>query len=144
MGSPIPLSRISRTSSAPSRRAAITIRPRGFEGLCGYVPDHLQPVLKADLLDVQVHPQKIDLLAQGNDLVAGVVQREPKQSPQASDHLVRRIGLSVDQLRDGVEGIEEEVGLKLHLENLKVAPGQSGFELRSVQLPGAIQSEVVG
>ena len=116
---------------------------RRLEGIGPQIPDDLETILKAHLLDLDVHPQKIDLLAQRHDLMPGMVEREAEEAPQPRDHLIRRIGFRVNQLGDCVQGIEQKVGLQLHLQYLKVSPRESGFQLRSVEVAGAVQPEIV-
>jgi hypothetical protein len=62
--------------------------------------------LKADLLDVCIDAQEVGFLPEWHDLMAGVIQREPQESPEAGDHLVRRLGIGVHQFRNRIQGIE--------------------------------------
>jgi hypothetical protein len=112
---------------------------RGIERLRRNVPHDLESILESDLLDFQIHPEKVDLLPQRDYLMARVVQRETQQPAQAGDHQVGRIRLGVNQLGHGVQGIEEEMRLQLHLEHLEVSTRQPSLQLGGVQLPGAIQ-----
>jgi hypothetical protein len=49
-------------------------RHRCLERIGCQIPDDLKPVLKSYLLDLDVHPEEVDLLPQGNDLMTGVIE----------------------------------------------------------------------
>jgi hypothetical protein len=118
-------------------------RYRRIERVRRQVPNDLESILEADLLDLDIHPKEVDLLPQGNDLVARMVQREPEESAQPGDHLIGNVGIGVDQLRHGIQGVEEKVRLKLHPEHLEMGLCQPCLELRGMELTGVIQAEVV-
>ena len=112
---------------------------RRIEGIGCQIPHHLQSILKPDLLDLEVHPEEIGLLPERNHLMTGVIQREPEQAAKAGDHLVGGLGLGVHQLRDGVEGVEQEMRLQLHLEHLEMGLGQARLQVRRMEVPGAVE-----
>ena len=158
LGKPGPLSRISTVSMAPWRRARMEITPAPVRG---EVPCWIafstmgcsnnagtpassassetsgvdgEAVLEPGLLDLQVGGEELQLLAERDDLVARLLQRESQQMSQPRDQAVGVVGVIVRQLGDGVKSIEQEMRLQLHLEHLQLGAGQLGFELGGLHL----------
>jgi hypothetical protein len=102
----------------------------------------LEPVLKADLLDLDVHSQEIGLLSQWHHLMTGVIEREAQEAAQAGDHLVCGLRLRVNQFGNRIQGVEQKVRLQLHLQYLQMGLRESCLKLGCMQVAGAVESEV--
>jgi hypothetical protein len=79
-----------------------------------------EPVLKANLLDIEIVPQHLQFARQRNLLVASRAQGKSQELAQARNHALCSLWIAVDQGSDGVECIEQKVRLQLKLEGLKL------------------------
>src|SRR5262245_749287 len=68
-----------------------------------------EPVLKSRLFDLEILLEELEFLVKRNARGARTRERNPKKIAQATDHSVRRLGLGVDQGRDSVERVEQEM-----------------------------------
>src|SRR5262249_2751284 len=73
----------------------------------------------------------------------GLVQRGPQKVAELGQHAVGQLDVLVDELGDGVEGVEQEVRVQLHLEDLQLGLGQLRLQLRGEQLALAPAAVVV-
>src|ERR671939_594625 len=97
-----------------------------------------EAVLKTYPLDLQVTMQELHLLIQRDLLRAGVLQRQAQEVAEARDHRAGRLSVLVEQGRDGVERVEEEVRVELHLQSLKLRLRELCLKLRGAQLALAV------
>src|SRR5262245_45677198 len=67
------------------------------------------PVLNSRLFGREVRLEELEFVWKRNARGAGSRERNPKKIAQATDHSVRRLGLGVDQGRDSVERVEQEM-----------------------------------
>src|SRR5262245_37248548 len=74
-----------------------------------------EAVAEPDLLDLEVFIEVLHLTPYGDLLHAGAVQREPQEIAEARNHTVGAFHITIHERRDGVQRIEEEVRLQLHL-----------------------------
>ena len=107
-------------------------------------PGDAHPLAKPDLLDLHVCFDEVQLLTERHDLVAGVVEREPEELPEAGDHQVRRPRIGVHQLGRGIQRVEEEMRLELHLEHLQLRLREPGLELGRLELARPRQAGPAG
>ena len=151
---PTPLSRTSSHSASPSRRERdldvspgrsrrhtvldgvlderLQDQPRhlGVERLGIDVVAHRQAILESGLLDLQILLQELELLLQRDARRAAAVERQSQQIAQAADHPVGRVRVGVDQRRDRVQRVEQEMRVQFRLERLQPRLRQLRFELR--------------
>ena len=99
-----------------------------------HVHDHPEPVGEARLLDVQVAAQELELLLQRHFLDADRRQRHAEQVAQLRQHLVGGVGVAVDQRRDRVQRVEQEVRVELPFQHFELRLRQPRLELRGAQL----------
>src|SRR5271165_1039617 len=95
---------------------------------------YLQPVLEARLLNVNVLLQEGQLAAERQFVDAHTVQREAQQVRQLQGHVLGGESIVAGQRGDGIQGVEQEVRLKLDLQHLKLRVGELRFQLRRLQL----------
>src|SRR6266850_2486583 len=89
-----------------------------------------------NLLDVEVVSQELQLLLQRDLLRTRAIEHPPQQIAQPGQHADGEgILTGANELADGVQRIEQEVRLELHLERFQARRGELGFELRGAQLP---------
>src|SRR5581483_4690242 len=93
-----------------------------------------EPLLKADLLDLQVAPHILQLLGQRHFLFELAIEREAEKLAEARQHRVRRLDIAVHQRGDRIERIEEEVRLELHPQRLQLRARQLARQLSAAQL----------
>src|SRR5215204_1094062 len=98
--------------------------------------------MKAHALDLQVEGQELKLLLERDLLRAGVLQGETEEVAQSSDHAVGRVRVAVQEGGDGVERVEEEVRMELHLEGFELRLRELRLEPRRAQLALAEASVV--
>src|SRR5271165_5947925 len=90
---------------------------------------HQQPVLEARLLNVNIFLQERQLAAERHFVDAHGVQRETQQIGELQRHVLGGKSVVARQCRDGVQGVEQEVRLKLDLQHFKLGKGELGFQL---------------
>ena len=96
-----------------------------------------QAVAEARALDVEVAVEELKLLPERHLLRGRRVERQAQEVAEPRDHLVGRVRVGVDERGDGVQGVEEEVRVELHLQSLQL-------RLRGAQLALAVALVVVG
>ena len=80
---------------------------------------------EADDFDVEVVVGEGELFAEGDEGLA-VFEQDAQDVGELDDHAAGEFGLGADEGGDGVEGVEEEVGVDLALEGV-----ETGFEEES-------------
>ena len=92
-----------------------------------------QAILKANLLDGKIQPEIFQLPPERDLLRLDVFEDAAEQVAKPGKHL---LGLSpallAHQHHDGVQGIEQEMRLKLHLEGAQLRPHQLGLQFGGV------------
>lgn len=86
------------------------VERRGVDGMLD-----AEPFAKTPLLQGEVTTEKIEFSAQGNFLLVGSVERGSKKFAEIAEHVVRSGGVSVNEGGNGVERVEEEMRIELHL-----------------------------
>src|SRR5271165_3361036 len=81
---------------------------------------HLQPVLEARLLNVNVFLEERQLAAERHFVDTHGVQREAQQVRQLQSHVLGREAVVPGQGGDGIQGIEQKVRLELDLQYLEL------------------------
>ena len=94
-----------------------------------------QPVFKPRLLDLKIALKKIQFFAQGDFLDTDIVQRITKKVAEPGKDSIGGVDVPVHQGGDGVERVEEEMGMKLHLERLKLSLCKLRLKLRGPNFP---------
>ncbi len=102
-----------------------------------------QPVAEARLHDVEVQGQHFQLGLEGDGRRVRAIEGSPQEVAQAADHPVGLSGVLVNHRRDHVQGVEEEMGMDLALQDLEIGPGQLGLEPAGGALPLAVQAEII-
>ena len=69
---------------------------------------------EARILDLQIAVEDLELFLQRDLRAIFQIERHAEQVAEADDHGIGGGGIVVDQLGDGVQGVEEEVRLELH------------------------------
>lgn len=87
------------------------VEHRGIDGMLD-----VKSIAKAPLFNGKVTTQKIDFATQGNFLFVGGVESSSQQFTEVSEHVVCGVGVGVNEGGDGVERVEEEMRIELHLE----------------------------
>ena len=89
-----------------------------------------ESILKPRLLDLQVFLEKLELFVEHD--AGGIRPREgdTEQIAQAADHPVGGVRLGMNQRRDRVKRVEEEVRVQLRFERLQPCLREARFELR--------------
>src|SRR5690606_39610068 len=77
--------------------------------------DDVEPALEADALNVEVTAKKLKLLLQRHFLHARGLERVTQQLTQPRNHPANPARIALDQARHGVQCVEQEVGVDLHL-----------------------------
>jgi hypothetical protein len=104
--------------------------------------DDAQPLAEAGFLDGEITVEQLDLAGERN-LVVLIFERGAEQVAEVADEFVGRIGVAVDEGRDGVEGVEEEVRLQLQAERIEAGLGEAGGERESLAV-ALLHPAVVG
>ena len=110
----------------------------GDEGVAepgGHPLAHDEPVAEPGPLDGEVMAEEVELVVERDLRLVRPVERDAEQARQVGDDLAGRPDVAVHQRRDGVERVEEEVGVQLHPERLEPGPGQLALELGGPDLP---------
>ena len=66
-------------------------------------------------------------------LLVHIVERGPQQVAEPGDHAVGQLHILMDQRRNGVERVEQEMRMQLHLQDLQLCLGQFRLQLRRDQ-----------
>ena len=77
-----------------------------------------QPRTKVHLLDVEIGTQVFHLFGKLHFLLADPAQRDAQQIAQAFDHQIGLVGIAMDERRDRVQRVEEEMWMQLLLQRL--------------------------
>lgn len=85
------------------------------------LPVHPQPLAHAQLFDGEVAAGEFDLFPQRDALQTS--ERGTQQIGQVEHHLLGPVGLGADQAGDGVEGVEQKVGVDARLQGPKAGTG---------------------
>src|SRR5262245_3032904 len=72
-----------------------------------------QALVESRALDVEVRGRDPELLLERDELLLGAVQDVAEDVSEALDALLRLVGIDVDELRDRVQAVEEEVRVDL-------------------------------
>ncbi len=115
----------------------------GVERLRVDVEAHRQPILEPRLLDLEIFLQELQLLLQRHAGRAGSIERDAQQIAQPADHPIGGVGVGVDERRDRVQRVEQEMRVQLGLERPQPRFDQSRLELRCLQRP-PLRFAVVG
>src|SRR5262249_57602696 len=67
---------------------------------------------------------------------------EAQKIAEARDHSVGGLHITIHERGDGVQRVEEEVRLELHLEHFELRDGEAGFELAGFELAQAVAAVV--
>jgi len=76
---------------------------------------------EADFLYRQIMVEERKFVGQGDFMAAFGVEREPQQIAQMLDHLARQLRFRLHLRRNGIEGVEQEVGIELQAQ--RIEPG---------------------
>ena len=110
------------------------VRDAGIQCLGWDVQVDEQAVVESGLLDFEVPLEEVQLLAKRDLLHRRLVQRHPQQLGQLRHHLVGGLRVAMDQRRDRMQGVEQEMRMQLHPQDLELGLRQLRFELRRPQL----------
>lgn len=99
-----------------------------IEGVRVEIGFELEPVPEAELLNVAVEFEEAHLLAQRGFLLGGLAEGKPEEVAEGDEHFLGGAGVLTEQGGDGIECVEEKMGLELGLEGVEAGPGEVGFE----------------
>src|SRR5262249_15309673 len=85
------------------------------------------------LLDLKIRLDELQFLAQGDLLCADVVECAAQQLAEASEHAVGQLDVAVHQGGDGLQRVEKEVRVELHLQHLQLCLYQLSLQLKGSQ-----------
>lgn len=88
----------------------------------------VQAGAEAESLDLQVEFEEADFVAEGDDGAGGLGQGEAKEFAERDEHFLGGARILAQEGGDGVEGVEEEVGLQLGLQGVEPRLGEMGFQ----------------
>src|SRR5829696_2177641 len=86
---------------------------------------HREPVLEPDLLNLDVVRKQLQLSRERDFLLARTAQRHTQQLTQSGHNALRRVAVGADERVDGVERVEEEVGMQLETQALQLCARES-------------------
>ena len=109
------------------------IRHQGIERLRRNVHLNLQSIAEARLLDLGVAFEEIDFFTQGDLLRVRALERMAQQVAKSHEHFICGFHVLVHERGDGVERVEKEMRVKLHLQRLQSRFGQPLFQFRRAQ-----------
>ncbi len=102
-----------------------------------------QPIAEVHLLDVEIRAQILELLGQLDFLHADLAQRDAEQIAEPLDHRVRLLRIAMDERRDRVQRVEQEMRMQLLLQRLQLRFHQPRLEPRRPHLARAGLSVVI-
>src|SRR5262245_16906210 len=91
----------------------------------------LEPSLKTNLHDVEVPLQQLQLSLERHLLFRRLLQRVTKELAQPSDHPANAFRIAIDEARDGVKRVEQEMRVELRSQH-----GELGFRQTRLELGG--------
>lgn len=91
-----------------------------------------EAVAEADFFDIEVTSGEVEFLLKSGFGGIGGGEGEAEEIGEAGEHFIGGFGVAMDEGGDGVEGIEEEVGVELHAEGLESGLGELAGEGASV------------
>src|ERR1700691_468009 len=113
-----------------------------FEGARIDLNFYRECVLEAEPLNVEVQLNGLYLFRERHLVGCLAFQAHAKERAQIADHVVCGGGVRVNERRNQVERVEEEMGLQLALEDVQLCFRQLPFELGRVQ-PGIARAKLV-
>ncbi len=96
-----------------------------------HAPLDVKAVPEPGLLDLQVLAGQLQLRPEAQRLPGGIVEHRPQEAGQSNQESVGGRGIAVEQRRDRLEGVEEEVGMELPLQQR-----EAGFAEMTREPPG--------
>ena len=105
----------------------------GVEGLGVDLQGDGEAVAEARPLDLEIAVEEAQLLLQAHLLRPHALEGVAQQVAQKGQHAVGRPQVLVHEGRDGVQGVEEEVGMQLQAQDLELRLGEARLELGPAQ-----------
>src|SRR5262249_35852320 len=102
------------------------------EGVARSVVDaqrYLEPSLKANLHDVALPLEQLQFPLERPLLLRRWLQRVTQELAQPSDHPSNAFRIAIDETRDGVKRVEEEMRVELRSQDSELGFGQTSLEL---------------
>ena len=109
------------------------MRHGDVERVAGNVDAHTKPVAESPLLDLQICAQKSKLVAERNVTSSGVAQRLDEQSAQVSERASRSGGVTIGELRDEVQRVEEEMWMELQCQDVQSRAREQRLESGGIE-----------
>src|SRR4029453_4313365 len=116
----------------------------GLSQVVGHTSAHFQPVAEARPLNVEIARQQLELAVERDLLSGAELQSLPEQVAQARNHVVGLVGVVMHHLGDGIQRVEEEVRLQLHVEQLQLRFGKTCLEMLSLAAATVVLQPVCG
>ena len=88
-----------------------------------------EPLAKPYLHDCEIALDEVSLAFQWHELLRRGIQCQPKHIAQGGNHSISFLRIFVHEFGDNVQGIEEEMRLKLALQYVKAGTGETGSPL---------------
>ena len=96
------------------------------------IPDD-QTIGKPRPLDLEVLPQEVELGGECDFLLPEAFERQPQQVAQTHQRAIGRLDVAMHQGGNGMQGVEEKMGMELLLERLELRLHQPRLELRGAK-----------
>lgn len=96
----------------------------GGEAILGDGFSDGEAMAEADFFDIEIASGEVEFLLEGGFGGIGSGEGEAEEIGEAGEHFVGGLGIAMDEGGDGVEGIEEEMGVELHAEGLETGLGE--------------------
>ena len=90
----------------------------------------------AEALDGEIRLDELELSIQRQLLDVGGFKRAAQQLGELGQHQLGTVRIIPHQPRYGIQGVEQEMRVQLHLEGLDLGTSELHFELRGAKLPG--------
>ena len=87
-----------------------------------------QPILEADLFDLEILLQELELLLKRHGRCAGTVEGKAEEIAEAADHAIGGIRIRMHERRDRVQRVEEEMWVEFSLQRLQLCLHQLRLE----------------
>src|ERR1051325_3878335 len=100
----------------------------------GHGDGDFQPFAEPDLLDFEIEREKLQLFLQADLLRSDALERPAEKFAQLPQCRAGEFRILLDQHVDGVQRIEQEVGLELHLQSLELRLDEHLSKLDRLQL----------
>ncbi len=90
-------------------------------------------IAEALALNADVEVEELEFARERNYVLVHLVEGNSKKLTEPEKHILSGTRIFLHEGNGSLKGVEEEMGLNLHTQRLKLSRGQAGFELRLIQ-----------